>query len=115
MSWVARALFVLVTLSVGVSFSHEKLSPRSAAAAPSATGYFFNDAPANDIIWDPGTQRIYATLPNTVPTIGNSITPIDPVARTIGTSVFMGSNPGKLARSDNGQYLYAALNGSAAV
>jgi hypothetical protein len=72
--------------------------------------------PTNDIIYDPGTRKIYASVPSVAgPGIGNTITAIDPVTRTIGASTFMGSEPGKLARSDNGQYLYAGLDGAAAI
>jgi hypothetical protein len=35
---------------------------------------------------------------------------IDPVAGTIGSSTSMGVEPSHLALSDDGQYLYAALN-----
>jgi C1A family cysteine protease len=69
----------------------------------------------NDIIYDPLTATIYASVPSSAGSIGNTITSIDPTTGTIGSSVFMGTEPGKLAMSDNGQYLYASLNGAAAV
>ena len=43
------------------------------------------------------------------------MTPIDPLTFGVGTSVFVGSNPNKLARSDNGQYIYVGLDGAGAV
>ncbi|MBL8862219.1 MAG: hypothetical protein JNK02_09415, partial [Planctomycetes bacterium] len=46
---------------------------------------------------------------------GNSVVPIDPYSHTVGTPVFVGSQPSRIAISDNGQYLYAALEGSNAV
>ncbi|MBD0373555.1 MAG: hypothetical protein ICV60_22165, partial [Pyrinomonadaceae bacterium] len=70
---------------------------------------------SRDIIYDPQRQLIYASVPGTAGSIGNSITAIDPQTNTIGASVFIGSEPGKLAISDNSQYVYAALDGSAAV
>ena len=69
----------------------------------------------NDIVYDPNTQRLYASVPSKAGSIGNSITPINPLTNTIGSSVYVGSEPGKLALSDNGQYLYVALNGIAGV
>ena len=69
----------------------------------------------NDIVYDPLTQMIYASVPSSAGSIGNSITSIDPSTGAIGSSVFVGSEPGKLALSDNGQYLYVALDGAAAV
>jgi DNA-binding beta-propeller fold protein YncE len=69
----------------------------------------------NDIIYDPSSNRIYATVPSAAgQPRGNSITPIDPSTGLLGTSVFVGSEPGKLARTDNGQYLYFGLDGAAA-
>lgn len=71
--------------------------------------------PARDLIYDPGSQRIYASVPSSAGSGGNSITPIDPVAGTIGNPVFIGSEPNKLAISDNFQYIYASLDGAASV
>ena len=68
-----------------------------------------------DLVYDPLTQRIYASVPSSAGAIGNSITQIDPVPGTIGASVSIGSEPGKLAISDNSQYIYVALDGAAAV
>jgi hypothetical protein len=71
--------------------------------------------PANDLIVDSNTQTIYASVPGTAGAIGNSLTRIDPVAGTIGASVFIGSDPRKLAISDNKQFIYAGLDGEGAV
>jgi hypothetical protein len=90
-------------------------TPPPAEAAITLSGYSFTNAPASDLIWDPGTARVYASVPGSAGSRGNTITPIDPVARTVGTSVFVGSEPKKLARSDNGQYLYVGLDGAGAV
>jgi uncharacterized repeat protein (TIGR01451 family) len=69
----------------------------------------------NDIVYDPFTQRIYASVPGRAGGIGNSITPIDPVTAALGPSVPVGNEPGRLAIADNGQYLYTALDGGTAV
>jgi hypothetical protein len=69
----------------------------------------------NDLTYDPGTQQIYASVPSSAGSSGNSITPINPVTATVGTSVFVGSEPGMLARSDDDQFLYVALTGSSSV
>ena len=45
----------------------------------------------------------------------NSLTKINPQTATIGTSVFVGSEPRRISRSDDGQYFYIALGGAAAV
>jgi hypothetical protein len=69
----------------------------------------------NDIVFDSVSGRIFASVPSNAGANGNSVAIIDPVAGTVGSSVFVGSEPGKLAVADDGQYLYVALNGSAAV
>jgi len=69
----------------------------------------------NDIIYDPLSKKIYASIPSRAGAIGNSITVIDPETGSIGPSIFVGSEPNKLAISDNGQFLYVALDGAAAV
>ena len=80
---------------------------------------------ALDLAYDPGTQRIYASVPSDAVAYSNSITVIDPVAGTIVastpidpivrpvTSVRFWS--GKLARSTGGEYLYAAVSNAVAV
>jgi trimeric autotransporter adhesin len=71
--------------------------------------------PANDMIWDPYQRRIYASLPSSYGAQGNSIAVINPAAGTIDGYHFAGSEPGQLALSDDGSYLYVGLNGSGAV
>jgi len=65
----------------------------------------------NDIIYDPNSKMIYASTPGSPGTV----TPIDPVTGTTGTPIPVGNEPMKLARSDNGQYLYVGLDGEGAV
>lgn len=71
--------------------------------------------PTNDLIYDPGTRRIYASVPSRAGALGNSVISIDPETGQMGPAVFVGSEPNKLARSDDGQYLYVGLNGASAV
>lgn len=72
--------------------------------------------PATDLVWDPVSQRIYAGASGLAgPGIGNALSTIDPYKGVVERSVYLGSEPGRLAVSDNGQYVYALLNGAAAV
>ncbi len=71
--------------------------------------------PVNDLVYDKHTGKIYASVPSAAGSNGNSLTQINPVTGDIGASVFIGSEPGKLALSDNGQYLYTYLEGAAAI
>ncbi len=70
---------------------------------------------ANDLIYDGLRQVIYASVPSSVGVGGNTITMINPATGVVGRSVFVGSEPGKLALSDDAQYLYVGLNGAAAI
>ncbi len=68
--------------------------------------------PTRDILYDPGTRKIYASVPNSAGPNGNSIAVIDPFTVAVEAFVPIGTEPAKLARSDDGQYLYVALLGS---
>jgi hypothetical protein len=69
----------------------------------------------NDIIYDKSRQKIYASIPSTATSKPNSITIIDPVTGNIGASLTVGSEPTRLAISDDGQFLYVGLDGEGAV
>jgi hypothetical protein len=71
--------------------------------------------PANDLVVDPNTHIVYASVPSSAGAQGNSITPIDPVAGTTGQPVPIGSEPDKMAISGDGQFIYVALRGEGAV
>ncbi|MCA1566811.1 MAG: hypothetical protein LC803_14435 [Acidobacteria bacterium] len=72
--------------------------------------------PANDLAIDATTETLYASVPSTAGgTAGNSITSVNPKTGAIGASTFVGSEPGKLAISDDGQVLYVNLEGAKAV
>lgn len=71
--------------------------------------------PARDLYYDVTTQRIYASVSNGAEGIGDSITAINPATGAIGPSIPIGSNPGKLALSADGQYLYVALDGESKI
>jgi hypothetical protein len=71
--------------------------------------------PANDLVHDATRERIYASVPSREGVHGNSIAVIDPATGTVLSHVFAGSEPSKLALSDDARFLYAALDGAAAV
>lgn len=70
---------------------------------------------ARDLVWNPQTGRLYLSVPGGAEVNSNSIVAVDPNTGARAGSVFVGSEPGRLARSDNGQYLYVGLNGANAV
>jgi Calx-beta domain len=67
----------------------------------------------NDIAYSPSTGLFYASVPSTAGSSGNSIQSINPETGALGSSVFIGSEPTKLAMSDDNQTLYVALEGAA--
>lgn len=73
------------------------------------------DLPTNDLIYDPVRGKIYASTPSTAGTYGNQIVPIDVPTGTLGSPTYVGSEPNRLAISDDGQYLYVGLDGAGAV
>lgn len=73
------------------------------------------DLPANDIVWDPYAQRLYASMPSSYGTNGNSIAVINPQNGKVTGYYFAGSEPNQLALSSDSQYLYVGLNGNGSV
>lgn len=67
------------------------------------------------MVYDPFTRKIYASIPSKAGSSGNTITPIEPQTGAIGSPVYVGSEPGKLAVSDDGRFIYVALDGAASV
>jgi len=78
---------------------------------PTFTGQVVSLADNSALIYDPVTQRIYAAVRGNPGTV----VPIDPTTGVLGTAIPVGIDPVKLARSDDGQYLYVALDGEAVV
>ena len=68
-----------------------------------------------DFVFDRNTGKFYASIPSRAGAMGNSIAKIDPVSGQVEGFVFVGSEPGKLAISDDGHSLYVSLEGASAV
>ncbi|HEX7312976.1 MAG TPA: Calx-beta domain-containing protein [Pyrinomonadaceae bacterium] len=68
-----------------------------------------------DLIYNPSTQVIHASVPSVVGAGGNSVAAINPADASVGPPVFVGSEPNKLGLSDDGQALYVGLDGAKAV
>ena len=72
--------------------------------------------PANDLVYSASTQLLYASVPSSGgPSLGNSIVSIDPYTGVLGSPIFVGSEPGKMALSSDSTVIWVALNGAAAV
>jgi uncharacterized repeat protein (TIGR01451 family) len=67
----------------------------------------------NHLLYDPFTRKIYATIPSTATQVtGNSIVAIDPATGQLASPINMGSEPNRLAESDDGVFLYAGIDGA---
>lgn len=69
---------------------------------------------ANHLAYEPFSRRLLATIGSSTPT-GNSVEFITPETATIGSTINVGSEPTRLALSDDSQYLYVLLTGSSRI
>src|ERR1044072_6711150 len=92
-------------------------SPTPSPSPSPSTPAFARVVPltANDLVYNQSTQRLYAGVPSSEGSTGNSVAEIDPVAASITSQVFVGSGPSPLALADDNQTLYVGLNGAASV
>src|SRR5690349_4009861 len=97
--------FTAAALAVESRSGSLTFSTTAAAAAPTAAAFVDQsfvrrlNVQANDLVVDPTTQTIYASLPSSNGSNGNSIVPINPNTGTLGTPVVVGSEPNKMAIS----------------
>lgn len=91
------ALFPLITISLYCQVATQNIK----------TVNIFN----NDLIYVSSEDKIYVTTPSVGPN-GNSLCVINPYTGNIEECFFIGSEPNKLAISDDDQYLYIGLNGA---
>lgn len=89
----------------------------TASPTPPTFSTFVRQVPlaTNDLVFNPTTQSLFASVPSASGSNGNSVTSIDPVAGTVGNSVFVGSEPNKLGLSSDGQTLWVGLDGAGSV
>ena len=72
--------------------------------------------PMNDIVYNAVDGLIYASIPGSAGEgLGNTIAGIDPSSGVIVKTIFVGSEPNRMALSSDGTQLFVALNGAAAV
>lgn len=68
-----------------------------------------------DAAWDPVRGVLYASVRGTDATHPNRIIALDPLTGDVLRSVYAGSNPGRLALSDDMSVLHVALDGAASI
>jgi hypothetical protein len=67
---------------------------------------------ASDVVYDPIGKRLWASLPASATRNPNTVVSISPGTGAIGKPIAVANDPQRLAVSNDGQYLYVALNGS---
>lgn len=81
-------------------------------------GFAFIDVSqeANDVVWSAQQARLYLSVPSNSTRYPNSIVALDPYSlASAPLSQYAGSNPDVLALSSDGLYLYAGIQGAAAM
>lgn len=71
--------------------------------------------PSNDIVFDPATERIWASIPAAAFGLSNCLASLDPVNGRIESLVPVGRGPSQLAIPPTGQHLYVGLDGDSRV
>jgi sugar lactone lactonase YvrE len=88
----------------------------TATATPFAVFVRQIELPSNDIVYHQQTQKIYAAVPSSGGSgVGNSVTIVNPATGTIENSVFVGSEPTKLALASDNQTMYVNLDGASSI
>ena len=107
----ASLLAGFANASIGVS------TPENAGANPPTQPFTtYLALPVNDIVWNATDSLIYASVPGIGgPNLGNSIVGIDPNTGVIQKTIFVGSNPNRIALSTDGTQLFVGLDGAGAV
>lgn len=69
----------------------------------------------NDLAYDPQLGKLIASVPGSAGASGNSLRLIDPQTGAVSPAFFIGSEPGRVVLSDDGQFAYTGLTGSPSV
>ena len=115
-----NALIKLISISLVVGSLGVTWQPAQTKQANDSTGktkiiLSYVNLPTNDIIFDPISEKIYASTPWFTSVYSNSIVSIDVPSGTLGSPIFVGNGPNKLAISADSQFLYVGLDSEGAV
>lgn len=70
----------------------------------------------NSMIYNPANGLFYLSVPSSAGApYGNSVVPVDPATGALGTPIYVGSEPNKLAITADGKFLWVGLDGASAV
>jgi trimeric autotransporter adhesin len=72
--------------------------------------------PTKDLLYDASRKLLWASVPSSAgPSLGNSVISIDPYTGVLGIPIWVGSEPNKLALSNDGTTLWVSFNGTPSV
>ena len=70
----------------------------------------------NSMVYNPVNQLFYLSIPSSAGApYANSVVSLDPVTGALGTPIFVGSEPNRLALTSDGNSLWVGLDGASAV
>ncbi|WP_129206981.1 IPT/TIG domain-containing protein [Silvibacterium dinghuense] len=105
----AASLAGFVNASIGV------MSPESTTAPAAQPFDTYLALQTNDIVYRATDGLIYASVPGSMGAgLGNSVVAIDPTTGVIEKTIFVGSNPNRMALSTDGTELFVGLDGAGA-
>jgi len=92
-------------------------TPENSGPAPLPQPFdTFLELPVNDIVYNAKDGFIYVSIPGYAGgNLGNSIAAIDPITGVLQKTIFVGSEPNRLAISDDDTQLFVGLDGTGAV
>ncbi len=101
--------------SLGTAVIHVNTSENLGQATPTQNFSTYVGLQVNDIVWNATDGLIYATVPGVVGQgLGNSLVGIDPNTGAVRKTIFVGSEPNRLAISSDGTQAFVGLDGAAA-
>jgi uncharacterized repeat protein (TIGR01451 family) len=115
----SNSVTAVIPASLLTGFAQASISvdtPESSQAAPPQPFDTFLELPINDIVYNTKDGLIYASIPGYAgKNLGNTIGAIDPTTGILQKTIFVGSEPNRLALSDDGTQLFVGLDGAGAV
>jgi hypothetical protein len=78
---------------------------------PAGNQVLVYNAGGNSLVWDSNAAKIYVSTPGIQGDSGDSLAVVDPVAETVSTIGFLGSDPDRLSIASGGQSVYVGLDG----
>ena len=111
------AVIPAALLSVAGTATLTISTPENMGAAGSTQGFSTYIAlPINDLVWNSKDGLLYATIAGRAGNgLGNNLVGIDPTTGTVQRQIFVGSEPNRLALSDDGTQAFVGLDGAGAV